>query len=978
MRFRHCALAIALLAIASPALAQSGKKVLTQDDYDIWRTIQGAALSNDGQWAAYTVQPLVGEGELVVRNTRSGTEYKHTRGYTGRPPAPGMPAGRGGAAGGEGDEGPPAGPGALFSADSKYVLFMVQPSKDEVERAAAAAPRGRTGRGAGVRPPERNSLAIMSLADGKVTLIPGVRSFELAARSGKYVSYMLQADPPAQGQGGAGQAAADSTNRPKNRKTFGSAMVLRELATGTETRTDDVLAIEMNEDGSQLAYTVSSRATPAHDGLFLRSLATGAVTPVLAGVGNYRLLSFDRAGQQVTFVSDRDEYAAQPKPRFTLYTASVKAPAAKAVVTSGALSDGAAVADRGAVTFTRDGSAIQFAIAPVIPDSIPYDSLASKSIYDLWHYRDARLQSQQLLSLSRDRQRTFTGIYHIALNKFQQLTDDEFPNVTFSDHGKVALQNTGAPYAIEAMWGEGATDIYLTDAVTGARKLIKQAAPGNGTLSPGARYVTWFENAKWHAYNIATGKVVDLTGNMGVKFDQETHSTPSIPPAWGIAGWTPNDATVLVNDRYDVWELDPLGVKPARVVTDSVGRRTQTVFRVVNLDPEARFLDPAKPLLLRALDDKSKASGFYQDRITGNVQPSKIAMVDKGVGQPTKARDAEQYLITESTFQEFPNLYTGPSLTELAKISDANPQQSQYRWGSVEIVEWRTIDGVPTRGLLYKPEGFDPAKKYPMVVYFYETHTNTLHSYSAPSGRNIINVPVYLSKGYLVFEPDIVYKDGYPGPSALKTIVPGVQMLINKGFVKEDGVGIQGQSWGGYQTAYIITQSNLFKAAMAGAPVANMTSAYGGIRLESGNSRTSQYEHGQSRIGGSPWEYPERFIENSPLFYLDRVKTPLFIMHNDADGAVPWQQGIELYIGMRRLGKEAYMVNYNGDQHNPVKRANQRDMDTKMQEFFDHHLVGAPKPDWMKTGIPMLKKGQDQITPPKKVTTTTTTTSGTR
>ena len=256
-----------------------------------------------------------------------------------------------------------------------------------------------------------------------------------------------------------------------------------------------------------------------------------------------------------------------------------------------------------------------------------------------------------------------------------------------------------------------------------------------------------------------------------------------------------------------------------------------------------------------------------------------------------------------------------------------------------------------------------------MVVYFYETHTGSLHSYAAPSGRNVINVPVYLSKGYLVFEPDIVYTDGYPGPSALKTIVPGVQMLINKGFVKEDGIGIQGQSWGGYQTAYIITQSNLFKAAMAGAPVANMTSAYGGIRLESGNSRAGQYEHGQSRIGGSPWEYPERFIENSPLFYLDRVKTPLFIMHNDADGAVPWQQGIELYIGMRRLGKEAYLVNYNGDQHNPVKRANQRDMDIKMQEFFDHHLTGAPLPDWMKSGIPMLKKGQDQI---KKTVTTTT------
>ncbi len=962
---------MALIAIAVPAFAQSGKKSLTQVDYDAWRSAQGANLSNDGQWASYTVQPLVGEGELVVRNTKSGTEYRHTRGYTGRPPAPGMPpiVGRGAGPGEEGEEGP-AGPGARFTADSKYLLFIVQPSKAEVEAAQASAPRGRAGRGGGAaRPQERNSLAIMSLADGKVTLVPRVRSFELAERSGRYVAYLLQADAPA-GQGG---AQSDSTNRPKNRKAFGSAMVLRELATGTETRVEDVQTVEFNADGSALAYVVSSRATPASDGLFVRNLASGAVTPVLAGVGNYRLLTFDRAGQQVAFVSDRDEYATATRPSFKVYHASLKAPAAKAVVTSAALGGGVNVADRGGVTFTRDGGAIQFAIAPVIPDSIPYDSLASKAIFDLWHWQDPRLQSQQQLSLGRDRNRTLSGLHHIALNKTVQLTDDAFPtNPTLSDNGKFGVQNTGAPYMIDAMWGEGGTDIYLLDATTGTRKLLKQRARGNGTLSPGGKYVTWFEDEKWEAYNIATGKVVDLTGKLGVKFDQETHSTPSVPPAWGIAGWTPNDASVLINDRYDVWELDPAGVKPARVVTDSAGRRTKTQFRVVDLDEEDRFIDPSKPLLLRALEDWTKSSGFYSDRVTGNGQPEKIVVQDRNMAQPQKARDAEQYLLTQSTVAES-ELWTGSSLASLSKISNTNPQQKDFRWSNVEIVEWQNLDGVKTRGLLYKPEDFDPSKKYPMVVYFYETHTNGLHGYNTPGGRNVINVPVYASKGYLVFEPDIVYVDGYPGPSALKTIVPGVQMLINKGFVKEDGIGIQGQSWGGYQTTYIVTQSNLFKAAMAGAPVANMTSAYGGIRWESGNSRTGQYEHGQSRIGGSPWEYPERFIENSPLFFADRVKTPLLIMHNDQDGAVPWQQGIEMYIALRRLKREAYMLNYNGDAHNPRKRANQRDMDIKMQEFFDHHLTGAPMPEWMKVGIPMLEKGKDQFTPPRKVTTTTTT-----
>jgi dipeptidyl aminopeptidase/acylaminoacyl peptidase len=338
------------------------------------------------------------------------------------------------------------------------------------------------------------------------------------------------------------------------------------------------------------------------------------------------------------------------------------------------------------------------------------------------------------------------------------------------------------------------------------------------------------------------------------------------------------------------------------------------------------------------------------------------------MGTPQRARDAEQYLRTQSTFRDFPNLWTGTRLDQLARISDANPQQSEFRWGTVELVSWLNADGVPVRGLLYKPEDFDPAKKYPMVVYFYETHTNGLHGYSAPSGRNVINAPVYVSKGYLVFMPDIVYTDGYPGPSALKTIVPGVQSLVARGFVKEDGIGIQGQSWGGYQTAYIITQSNLFRAAMAGAPVANMTSAYGGIRWESGNSRTSQYERGQSRIGGSPWEYPTRYIENSPLFYADRINTPLLMMHNDNDGAVPWQQGIEMFIALRRLNREVYLINYNNDAHNPRLRINQRDMDLRMQQFFDHHLTGAPMPDWMKNGVPYLRKGADQVVPPPVTT----------
>jgi len=338
-------------------------------------------------------------------------------------------------------------------------------------------------------------------------------------------------------------------------------------------------------------------------------------------------------------------------------------------------------------------------------------------------------------------------------------------------------------------------------------------------------------------------------------------------------------------------------------------------------------------------------------------------MSDLAYGPILKAANANEYMITKSTFVEFPNLWVGSSLTNLAKISDANPQQKEYAWGSAELVRWVNGDGKELKGILYKPENFDPHKQYPLIAYFYEILSNNLHQYVAPTGRNVINPTHYVSNGYLVFEPDIIYEDGHPGMSAYKSIVPGVQSLIAKGFVDEKHLGIQGQSWGGYQTAYVITQTHMFAAAMAGAPVVNMTSAYGGIRWGTGISRAGQYESGQSRIGKPLVDAPELYIENSPLFHLKSVTTPLFIMNNDMDDAVPWYQGIEYFVTMRRLGKEVYFIDYNNDVHNPASRANQKDIAMRMQQFFDNKLKGAPAPDWMVHGIPYVAKGKDQLGP---------------
>jgi dipeptidyl aminopeptidase/acylaminoacyl peptidase len=966
---------LAALLLAAPLGAQGGggKRPLSAADYDQWRSIRGESVSRDGRWVAYSLVPQVGEGEVVVHATRGATEYRHGRGYIGRPQT------RAGATGPEaGYNAPPA----RISADSRFVVFTIDPPRDSVERARRDK-----------RKPEaapKPSLGILSLADGRVTVIPRVKSFRLAKDDGRYVAYLLEADsarrdsaaakPDSAARAAAPAAAATPGGTPRpvasdtsrgRRKEYGTTLVLRDLATGAETRIDDVTAYALDDAGHWLGYTVSSR-TAERDGAYARSLVNGRTDALLTGRGNYKGLVFDEAGGEVAFVSDHEE-AAREKPRYALYQARLGTAAATArrLVGPEGPGSGLQVAEKGTLRFSRDGRVLQFGVAPPPLDSIPADSLADKAVFDLWNWRDARLQPQQRVEAGRDRDRSFPALYDLAGGRTLVVGSDSMRDVTVAENGLTAVASNPMPYAVQAMWGEGGSDVYAFQGRGGAPRLVAKRVPFDPELSAEGRFIAWFDQDRhWHAHEIATGRTVDLTGAItGVKFEQEEWDTPDQPAPYGIGGWTRGDQSVLVYDRYDIWDVDPTGRRPARVVTDSVGRRGHLVFRVVDLDPDERSIDPTRPLLLRAFDDQTKDSGYWRDRLGAAALPERLVMGPHQYGQAVKAKDADVYVFTQSTVREFPDLWAaGPTFADAVRLSDANPQQSRYRWASVELVRWRSGDGVDLQGLLYKPEDFDPSRKYPMVVYYYERLSDNMHSYVAPSGRNVVNPLVYASNGYLVFEPDIVYATGEPGPSAVKSVVPGVNALVARGFVDPNSIGLQGQSWGGYQTAYIITQTPMFRAAMAGAPVANMTSAYGGIRWQTGLARAFQYEHGQSRIGGSLWQAPMRYLENSPLFQADRITTPLFIMSNDGDGAVPWYQGIEMFVALRRLGKEVYLIDYNGDEHNPTKRANQIDVSIRMQQFFDHFLKGAPSPDWMTRGIPFLEKGRDQLAAPARVT----------
>jgi acetyl esterase/lipase len=564
-----------------------------------------------------------------------------------------------------------------------------------------------------------------------------------------------------------------------------------------------------------------------------------------------------------------------------------------------------------------------------------------------------------------DKKRTMMCVMHLGPKEktFVRLATADIPEIALSDDAKVALGSSDLPYRQLVSWDRGYEDNYLVSLADGSSKKVLEKSPYGATISPGGRWLLYFndEDRNYYAIRVADGKAFNLTAKLGVSLVDETWDTPDEPGPYGTGGWTDGDRSVLIYDRYDIWEVLPDGTK-ARMITNGIGRRDKITFRATRLDPDKKTVPAAEPIILLATNETTKASGAYRVTLANPADPSKIVMVDKSFGGLQKAKNAEVYVHTEQRFEEFPNLWVSEAdLSSARKVSDANPQQAAYSWGKAELIDYLNGDGKTLPAVLIKPDDFDASKKYPLMVYIYETMAEGLHRYYAPSPGTNINFTRYVSNGYVILMPDIVYEVGYPGPSALACVIPAVEKVLGMGFIDPKRVGIQGHSWGGYEISYMITQTDLFAAVEAGASVVNMTSAYGGIRWGTGMSRAFQYEKTQSRIGAALWTRALQFIENSPLFWVERVRTPYLTIHNDEDDAVPWYQGIEFFSALRHLGKEAYMFNFNGEKHGLRERENQKYWTVYLDEFFDHFLLGKPKPEWMEKGVPYLERGQRDV-----------------
>lgn len=938
--YRHIySFLLLFVTILSFSLAAQEKQPLSHDDYDKWENISGVEIAPDGNHLLYLLNPQRQDGNLIITKTDGSEEQRIARGSK-----------------------------ASFSPDSNFAVFHIEPQQEVVRQAKVDKKKKDE--------MPKDSLGILLLSSGELLTYEDVISYQLPKEPSPWLAFTLDFSRILEESEESGNNPTDTIpeplkeeqpeeeeKEPETEKV--KQLIISNPLEGISHVHDMVEHYRMAENGTSVLFIQEVKSE--EDSLEIRKLfafntADQSLQLLDSAAGDFKQLSVSKDGENFAWLFSADTADVKVYDLFVHQTGR-RANTQSVTMATDNMPEGYAVSEHNKPEFSDDNTRVFFGIAPK-PEEEPKDTLLDEEKYslDIWHWQDPQLQSQQKVNAKREKQRNYEAVFHLRKGNLVPLASEDMPVITKDRYGNApfVMGISNLPYQRESTWlGSTPRDIYVVDAANGSRKQILTRAEGNVQFSVYGNYILYYmpEDQNWYTYSIKDETTRNLTGNINVPLYDELNDVPGFARPYGIAGWGEHDGFVLVYDRFDIWKLDPGGKREPRNLTADYGRNNNIRFRYQDLDRD-EYPIPEGKIWLSAFNEQNMQDGYYSlDMKNGNLE--RLIMEDAAFMQLQKAKEEDLFVWRRSTFKKYADLHVSkPDFTDTNKISSANPWQEEYLWGSVELVEWQDFNNDTLQGLLYRPENFDPEKKYPMIVYFYERSSQNLHRHNIPSpSRSIINPAFCTSNGYVVFVPDITYRTGYPGQSAYNAIVSGTQAMLEKyTFIDRDRMGLQGQSWGGYQIAYLITKTNMFRAAMAGAPVSNMISAYGGIRWASGMSRQFQYELTQSRIGGTLWEKPFHYIENSPIFFAPDIETPLLMMHNDDDGAVPWYQGIELFTAMRRLDKPVWMLVYNKEGHNLMQWPARMDLSVRMYQFFVHYLKDEPAPRWMEKGIPFIDK----------------------
>ena len=961
-----------LLSALAMAAALSGmtsvwaqKKAMDHDVYDSWQSVSDIQRSDDGNVLVWCVNPQEGDGTLYVRNM--------TPGRKGKPSCREISV--------------PRGYQASLDPEGKWLYLRIKPqfAKTRQEKIDKKKAENMT----------KDTLAVVDLSTMTVRKYGRVDSYATGSTAKPYIAYKST-----------WKHYKDTSDK---KGTDKSGLIILNPATDRKDTLKYIDAYSFNQDGTVLLMTSKKDKKDSLSATAVLIARAPACLDTLAkGSESYRCLTLSDAEDQLVFLGSKDKGKDRNK-RQALYLTSIKslktgkkavpvaadsttviskdgrwAYSTKVIVPEGTKVDGTpgwTLNENTGLQFTPDGKRLFLGIGAIRPakDTTIVDFETAQ--LDIWNWDAILTPPQQRLNVNKKLKKTYSATIDLSEpGRIVPLTTSYFDNIRYMNGGlsEWVLMADNSKYARTAVWDyNNRYDFSLVNVKDGSRKVVAEGLNvGRFDMSPSGKYLFWFDNDQmnWFTYNTQTGEKANLTARTGVPFYDEEDDHPTAAPAHEFSPkWLKDESAVFIIDRYDIWKFAPDGSSAVNL-TGSVGRRTHNRFKIFDPKPDTRKpnerrcgvtkpLDPKQTVYLSVFNEDSQEYGY------GSLNLAKPTKTLKYFTDTVSFKYIAGTLSTDRLFYQKGNFrncydlyYTDDFFANSTKVSAINPQMAGYRWGSAELFRWKAYDGTPLKGLVFVPDGVKEGEKLPVMIYFYEKNANNLYSFWTPApSRSIVNIPFYTSRGYIVFVPDIVYKVGHPGESAYNCICSGAEALCEAyPAADKSKMAIQGQSWGGYQTAWLITRTDMFAAAGSGAPVGNMTSAYGGIRWGSGITRAGQYEHGQSRIGKSMWEPGalDLYIENSPVFHVDKVQTPVLIMHNDADGAVPWYQGIEFFSDLRRLDKPAWLLQYNKEAHNLVQRRNCKDLSVRLQQFFDHYLKGAPMPAWMKTGVPYEDKGE--------------------
>jgi len=914
---------ILLLTITAFLFGQSSaqnKKNLTQEDYGKWQSIGASELSPNGAWVAYQIVVQEDNDTLYIVNRQTNKTYKLAFASTPE-----------------------------FSKDNQWLAYRIGLPFKEAEKLRVQSK------------PIEFKMGLLNLASGKIETIYNISRFGFS-KNGKFLAAYLAP--------------------PKENKDKGSVLLLKNLNDSTTRTIGNVTEYGFNKKSDCLAYIVES-ANTAGNSVEIFSLETNVLKVIASDTSKFSKLTWAKEGDGLTFFKTfKKEGFEEENAVVYSYTDLNKIPNPILKVfdpiKATGFPAGMRVHNGSNLRMSDDMSSVFFGIQtwtakPKKEDKKAADSAKTKAdsikmataklsmksdakLADVWHWKDAEIQPRQKVTYIQDKNASYLSVWNTDNNSFYQLANEAFPNATVSGNQKFAVIATVKKY--KPAFKEDYADYSLVNTKTGVSKLLyTRLQAGFYTApqsSPNGKYLLYFKDKNWFVYNIATDQNTNITSTIKTNFWNTRDDHPATKPPFGIGGWIKGDKEVLLYDEYNIWAVTPDGAS-ARKITE--GDKEEIAFRVSRVEFEETYLDDSKPIYFSAYGDKTKKFGYYKYE---NGKSEKLLFEDLQVNRLSKALDANVFSYIKQDYDLSPELYVSDNFTKEQKAASTNPQQQNYYWGKSKLVSFTNKLGKKMQGALYYPANYEAGKQYPMIVYMYEILSNNVHNYVAPSIRRAYNTTNYTTNGYFVFQPDIVYETNDPGMSAVNCIVPGVKEVLKTGMIDASKVGIMGHSWGAYQTSFLITQTDIFKAAIAGAPLTDLISMSLSIYWNSGTPDQKIFETSQGRFDGPWYERTEAHIRNSPMFNASKIKAPLLVTFGDKDGAVDWHQGIEMYGTMRRMEKPFVMLVYADENHNFTKKENQIDYQKRQREWFDHYLLGKPAEKWITDGVSYVERMKEK------------------